>query len=79
MNKLIGKEVIGDYGAMIPIAEGVIAGSRISDDLAHREVLINWEGGDSDWIPLLEIKKPDERTANGSPIGIFWKSVFFEK
>jgi|TARA_R100001460_G_C3536678_1_gene174045 hypothetical protein len=79
MNKLIGKEVIGDYGAMIPIAEGVIAGSRISDDLAHREVLINWEGGDSDWIPLLKIKKPDERTANGSPIGIFWKSVFFEK
>jgi hypothetical protein len=79
MNKLIGKEVIGDYGAMIPIAEGVIAGSRISDDLAHREVLVNWEGGDSDWIPLLKIKKPDERTANGSPIGIFWKSVFFEK
>ena len=79
MNKLIGKEVIGDYGAMIPIAQGVIAGSRISDDLAHREVLINWEGGDSDWIPLLKIKKPDERTANGSPIGIFWKSVFFEK
>ena len=79
MNKLIGKEVIGDYGAMIPIAKGVIAGSRISDDLAHREVLINWEGGDSDWIPLLKIKKPDERTANGSPIGIFWKSVFFEK
>ena len=79
MNKLIGNEVIGDYGAMIPIAEGVIAGSRISDDLAHREVLINWEGGDSDWIPLLKIKKPGERTANGSPIGIFWKSVFFEK
>jgi len=79
MNKLIGKEVIGDYGAMIPIAEGVIAGSRISDDLAHREVLVNWEGGDSDWIPLLKIKKPDERTANGSPMGIFWKSVFFEK
>ena len=79
MNKLIGKEVIGDYGAMIPMAEGVIAGSRISDDLAHREVLVNWEGGDSDWIPLLKIKKPDERTANGSPIGIFWKSVFFEK
>ena len=79
MSKLIGKEVIGDYGAMIPIAEGVIAGSRISDDLAHREVLVNWEGGDSDWIPLLKIKKPSERTANGSPIGIFWKSVFFEK
>ena len=79
MNNLIGKEVIGDYGAMIPIAEGVIAGSRISDDLAHREVLVNWEGGDSDWIPLLKIKKPSERTANGSPIGIFWKSVFFEK
>ena len=79
MNKLIGKEVVGDYGAMIPIAEGVIAGSRISDDLAHREVLINWEGGDSDWIPLFKIKKPEERTANGSPIGIFWKSVFFEK
>ena len=73
MNKLIGKEVIGDYGAMISIAEGVIAGSRVSDDLAHREVLINWKGGGSDWIPLLKIKKPDERTANGSPIGIFWK------
>jgi len=79
MNNLIGKEVIGDYGAMIPIAEGVIAGAKVSDDCAHREVLVNWEDGDNEWIRLLDIKKPDERTANGSPIGIFWKSVFFEK
>lgn len=73
MNKLIGKEVIGDYGAMIPIAEGVIAGSRISDDCAHREVLVNWEDGDNEWIRLLDIKKYGEKSANGSPIGIFWK------
>jgi hypothetical protein len=73
MNKLIGKEVIGDYGAMIPIAEGVIAGAKVSDDCAHREVLVNWEGGDNEWIRLLDIKKPGEKSANGSPIGIFWK------
>lgn len=73
MNKLIGKEVIGDYGAMIPIAEGVIAGSRISDDFAHREVLVNWDYGNNEWIRLLDIKMPGEKSANGSPIGIFWK------
>ena len=73
MNKLIGKEVIGDYGAMIPIAEGVIAGAKVSDDCAHREVLVNWEDGDNEWIRLLDIKKPSEKSANGSPIGIFWK------
>ena len=39
MNNLIGKEVIGDFGAMIPIAEGVIAGSKSSDDWLRREVL----------------------------------------
>ena len=73
MNNLIGKEVIGDYGAMIPIAEGVIAGSRISDDFAHREVLVNWDYGNNEWIRLLDIKMPGEKSANGSPIGIFWK------
>jgi hypothetical protein len=73
MNKLIGKGVIGDYGAMIPIAEGVIAGAKVSDDCAHREVLVNWEGGDNEWIRLLDIKKLGEKSANGSPIGIFWK------
>jgi hypothetical protein len=72
MEKLIGKEVIGNYGAMIPIAEGVIAGSRVSDDL-EREFLVNWENGDNEWIRSISIKMPGEVSVNGSGIGIFWK------
>ena len=72
MEKLIGKQVIGNYGAMIPIAEGVIAGSRVSDDL-EREFLVNWESGNNEWIRSISIKMPNQKSANGSPIGIFWK------
>ena len=78
--KLIGKEVIGNFGASWRICEGVIVGSRVSDDFAEREVLVNWDYGDNEWLHLRGINKPEYLgTANGSPIGIFWKSVFFEK
>ena len=73
MNNLIGKEVIGNFGACWRICEGVIAGAKVSDDCAHREVLVNWDYGDNEWIRLLDIKMPGEKSANGSPIGIFWK------
>lgn len=68
--QLIGREVIGNFGAMHCVAEGVIKGTRVQD--YQRQVLVQWEST-SEWINLAEIKYPGQLSTNGSPIGVFWK------
>ena len=71
----VGTKVEGVYGAMIPVANGFIA--SIIDDV----VLIKWEEYDDDGVlvgsfaeqkRVSEIRQPGTRSANGSPIGVFF-------
>lgn len=67
---LVGREVVGNFGAMHSTEEGVINGTRVQD--YQRQVLVQW-GDSSEWINVTEIKYPGQLSPNGSSIGVFWK------
>ena len=67
---LIGKKVEANWGAMHPTAEGVIYGQ-----VGQRDVIIRWNDGSKYQMNLNDIHEFGYRSANGSPIGIFFEEV----
>lgn len=61
---LIGRRVEANYGALHPIAEGVIYG------INETEVLIKWEDGRREWRPRF-ILMGNEVPFAGDRIGIY--------
>lgn len=71
----VGTKVEGVYGAMIPVATGYIA------SVINGVAMIAWQEHDEDGVlvgsfheqvRVSEIKTPGTKSANGSPIGIFF-------
>ena len=73
---MLHKKVIGNWGANFPIDSGTVI--QVHTDInSHRIeffVGIEWESGSTSNVPVADIKKEGETTANGSPIGIFWET-----
>ena len=74
--EMLHKKVIGNWGANFPIDSGTVI--QVHTDInSHRTeffVGIEWESGSTSNVPVADIKKEGETTANGSPIGIFWET-----
>lgn len=67
---LIGQKVEANWGAMYPIAEGVVYGH-----IGKTDVLIRWGDGTKSEVDVNDIHELGYRSANGSPIGIFFGEV----
>ena len=68
--RMLDKKVIGNWGANFPIESGTVF--QVHKDVGS--VAIEWESGETSFVPVADIKKEGETTANGSPIGIFWET-----
>jgi|TARA_R110000764_G_scaffold65210_1_gene136742 hypothetical protein len=67
---LIGQKVEANWGAMYPIAEGVVCGHFGKDN-----VIIRWEDGTKSELDANSIHELGYRSVNGSPIGVFFGEV----
>lgn len=73
---MVGQPVVGFWGAMLPLEGGVIVG------FAEREAtkwtaggtmaVIHWEGGRTSMEELAEIRTAGQRSAGGSPLGVYF-------
>lgn len=67
---IVGREIVANYGAMFPVIEAEI--DRVDDEgWAYFRGYNNEEMN----VRIENIKKAEERSVNGSPIGVFWKNI----
>ena len=70
----VGTEVVGNWGAMYPISEGVVVA------VTESGYTVEWEEEDDMpetlpcSYPIGKIKREGETSINGSPIGVFVKA-----
>jgi hypothetical protein len=71
----VGTEVIGNWGAMHPISEGVVVAVTESGYTIEWEEEDEYSGAETITCsyPFGDIKREGETSINGSPIGVFVK------
>jgi hypothetical protein len=71
----VGTEVVGNWGAMYPISDGVVVAVTESGYTVEWEEEDEYSGADTlpCFYPIGKIKREGETSVNGSPIGVFVK------
>ena len=73
---MVGQPVVANCGAMFPLIVGVIAGFAKREATPWRDAAtvaaIHWEDGRLEYKDLADIHPAGWRSANGSPLGVFF-------
>ena len=73
---MVGQPVVANCGAMFPLIVGVIAGFAKREATPWRDAAtvaaIRWEDGRLEYKDLADIHPAGWRSANGSPLGVFF-------
>ena len=82
MESMIGKEIYVNYGAMHSEHYGLVVGYKTTTvrEESVKEYKVWWfergeDSGVTSWVPECTIRTEGETTANGSPMGFYWKTL----
>jgi len=71
----LGTKIIGNYGAMIPLAEGEIVTIETFDvGPREKEVKVKWDNGSHTWMMASEINAAIGKL---SPIGYYTEEAYY--
>jgi|TARA_R110000737_G_scaffold21273_4_gene39675 hypothetical protein len=71
----VGTKIIGNFGAMIPLWEGVVWGKYSYNFDRASEVVVEWDDGSTTTILQSEIDSAP--SVNGSPIGYYTEEGYY--
>jgi len=76
MSISLGTKIIGDFGAEVEIAEGVVVKETLSTTLERSEEFceVKWDNGSNTWIMK---KKINNAVGKLSPIGYYTAEVYY--
>ena len=76
MSISLGTKIIGDFGAEVEIAEGVVVKETLSTTLERSEEFceVKWDNGSNTWIMK---KKINSAVGKLSPIGYYTAEVYY--